>query len=70
LRDANYKGAERLGHGQGYKYAHEGENHFVAQDYLGADKVYYKPTEQGVEKKIKERLEKWRAALSEARKRS
>ena len=31
--------------------------HFVAQDYLGADKVYYEPTEQGVEKKIKERLE-------------
>jgi putative ATPase len=70
LRDANYKGAKRLGHGQGYKYAHEGKNHFVAQDYLGADKVYYQPTEQGVEKKIKERVEKWRAALSEARKKN
>jgi len=70
LRDANYKGAERLGHGQGYKYAHEGENHFVAQDYLGADRIYYQPTEQGVEKKIKERVEKWRAALSEARKKA
>jgi putative ATPase len=70
LRDAHYKGAERLGHGQGYQYAHEGKDHFVAQDYLGADKIYYEPTEQGVEKKIKERVEKWRAQLSEARKKN
>jgi len=61
LRDAHYSGAKKLGHGEGYKYAHEGENHFVPQDYLGADKIYYEPTEQGVEKKIKERVEKWRA---------
>jgi len=60
LRDANYKGAERLGHGQGYEYAHDHPGHFVPQDYLGADKTYYEPTEQGVEKKIKERLENWR----------
>ena len=69
LRDANYKGAERLGHGKGYEYAHDHPGHFVAQDYLGADKRYYEPTEQGVEKKIKERVEKWREALVEARKR-
>jgi len=37
---------------------------FVAQDYLGADKHYYEPTEQGVEKKIKERVEKWRAEFT------
>src|ERR1017187_8983479 len=60
LRDASYKGAKRLGHGQGYQYAHDGKDHFVAQDYLGVDKIFYKPTEQGVEKKIKERLENWR----------
>ena len=60
LRDASYRGAKRLGHGEGYKYAHEYEGHFVAQDYLGADKRYYEPTEQGVEKKIKERLDHWR----------
>jgi putative ATPase len=60
LRDAHYQGAKRLGHGEGYKYAHDFPEHFVAQDYLGADKRYYEPTEQGVEKKIKERLEKWR----------
>lgn len=60
LRDKSYKGAERLGHGQGYQYAHDGKDHFVAQDYLGVDKTFYEPTEQGVEKKIKERLEHWR----------
>ncbi|HEY5043365.1 MAG TPA: replication-associated recombination protein A [Verrucomicrobiae bacterium] len=64
LRDASYKGAKKLGHGTGYEYAHDGKDHFVAQDYLGADKIYYQPTEQGVEKKIKERVEKWRAAFA------
>ena len=64
LRDTHYKGAERLGHGQGYEYAHDHPEHFVAQDYLGADKHYYEPTEQGVEKKIKERVEKWRAEFT------
>jgi putative ATPase len=67
LRDAHYSGAKKLGHGTGYKYAHEGKDHFVAQDYLGADKRYYEPTEQGVEKKIKERVEKWRAEFSKMR---
>ena len=67
LRDASYKGAKRLGHGQGYQYAHDHPGHFVAQDYLGADQRYYEPTEEGVEKKIKERLEKWRAQLAQAK---
>jgi putative ATPase len=70
LRDANYPGAKRLGHGQGYEYAHDHPGHFVAQDYLGADKRYYEPTEQGVEKKIKERVEKWRAQLLESKNQS
>ena len=39
LRDAHYQGAKRLGHGEGYKYAHDYPEHFVAQDYLGADKA-------------------------------
>ncbi len=69
LRDSSYRGAKRLGHGEGYKYAHDYEGHFVPQDYLGADKRYYEPTEQGVEKKIKERLEKWRALAKAAVKR-
>ncbi len=60
LRDGHYKGAKTLGHGAGYQYAHDGKDHFVPQDYLGAAKRYYDPTEQGVEKKIKERLDNWR----------
>jgi putative ATPase len=67
LRDAHYKGAERLGHGQGYQYAHDHPDHFAAQDYLGADRRYYEPTDQGVEKKIRERVEKWRSLLIKAR---
>ena len=68
LRDAHYAGAERLGHGKGYEYAHSHPGHFVAQDYLGAARRYYEPTEQGVEKKIKERVEKWRAELDKTKK--
>ena len=68
LRDTHYQGAERLGHGKGYEYAHDHPGHFVAQDYLGTDKIYYEPTEQGAEKKIKERVEKWRSELAAARK--
>ena len=68
LRDTHYRGAERLGHGQGYEYAHDHPGHFVAQDYLGAVKRYYEPTEQGVEKKIKERVEKWRVELDRIKK--
>jgi putative ATPase len=70
LRDAHYAGAKKLGHGVGYEYAHDHPGHFVAQDYLGGDKRYYEPTEQGTEKKIRERVEKWRALLEEARKSS
>jgi putative ATPase len=66
LRDAHYQGAKRLGHGKGYKYAHDFPEHYVAQDYLGEGKRYYEPSDQGVEKKIKERVEKWRAIASGA----
>jgi putative ATPase len=65
LRDGHYQGAKRLGHGEGYKYAHDYAGHFVAQDYLGALRRYYEPTAQGVEKKIKERVENWRKLVEE-----
>ena len=67
LRDAHYTGAQRLGHGQDYKYAHDFPGHFVPQDYLGADRRYYEPTSEGSEKKIRERLEKWRAQIEAVR---
>jgi len=66
LRDAHYAGAKRLGHGEGHKYAHGYEGNFVPQDYLGTMKRYYEPGEQGVEKKIKERVERWRQLTAEA----
>jgi len=68
LRDAHYAGAKRLGHGKGYQYSHEQPGHFGAQDFLGANKTYYEPTEQGAEKAIRERVAKWRAILAQARK--
>ena len=58
LKDASYKGAKRLGHGQGYKYAHDYANHFVKQDYVPEGIQYYVPTEIGFEKELKARLKK------------
>lgn len=61
LKDSSYRGAERLGHGQGYRYPHHYPGHYVKQDYLPpglAGKKFYRPTEQGREKKIKEDLDK------------
>lgn len=56
LKDAHYRGAGRLGRGKGYKYPHDYPGHYTAQDYLPRKREYYRPTEQGDEKRIKERL--------------
>ncbi len=56
LKDASYKGAARLGRGKGYRYPHDYPGHYVAQEYLPQKREYYRPTEQGEEKRIKERL--------------
>lgn len=58
LKDASYSGAETLGHGKGYKYAHDYEGHYVKQKYTRKKVKYYEPTNIGYESKIKERLEK------------
>jgi putative ATPase len=68
LQDGTYPGAERLGHGKGYQYAHDHAGHFVVQDYLGAPRRFYEPSTQGTERKIKERLDQWRALIEKARK--
>ncbi len=65
LRDAHYRGAEKLGHGQGYKYAHDYEGGFVPQEYLGVDATYYEPTDHGREARIKARLEALRRLRDE-----
>nr|WP_084170970.1 replication-associated recombination protein A [Desulfofalx alkaliphila] len=59
LRDAHYKGAKELGHGLGYKYAHDYPGAWVLQQYL-PDKLvgteYYRPNDRGVERKMKEKI--------------
>ena len=63
LQDAHYKGAEKLGHGTGYKYAHDYPGHYVEQQYLPdeiKDARFYEPGDLGYEKKIKEHLQKLR----------
>lgn len=59
LMDAHYKGAAKLGHGLGYLYAHNYENHYVKQQYLPdeiKDEVFYVLSDMGYEKKLKEYL--------------
>jgi putative ATPase len=56
LKDASYKGAKRLGRGKEYQYPHDFPGHYVEQVYLPLKRVYYRPTEQGEERRIKERL--------------
>lgn len=63
IRNAPTQLMKDLGYGKGYKYAHDYEGHFVNQQHLPdsiKDNKYYFPTENGTEKNIKERLEKWR----------
>ncbi|MEQ1861748.1 MAG: replication-associated recombination protein A [Chthoniobacteraceae bacterium] len=68
LRSTGHKkGAKALGH-VGYKYAHDGEGHYVPQAYLPEGRRYYEPGDQGAEKRIKERLDYWRSVFEQAEK--
>ena len=61
LQDAHYKGSAKLGHGVGYKYAHDYKNHYVKQQYLPYElsgKEFYKPTGNGYEVKIREHMKR------------
>ena len=63
LKDAHYKGAAKLGHGIGYKYAHDYNNHYVKQQYLPdglEDTVFYEPTGLGYEEKVINHMKKIR----------
>jgi putative ATPase len=57
LQDAHYHGHENLGHGIGYKYAHDYPMHYVDQQYLPdeiKDETFYHPTENGYEATIRD----------------
>lgn len=60
LKDAHYRGANRLERGEGYLYPHDYEGHYVKQDYMDEKKHFYIPASQGFERIIKKRLEKRR----------
>lgn len=64
LRDGHYKGAERLGHGEGYKYAHDFDGAYVPQAHLPEGRVFYHPSDRGEEKRIAERLAHWRSVFA------
>ncbi len=63
LKDSHYPGAARLKHGEGYKYAHDYEEGFVEQDYLGVDRTYYVPTDRGHEANIRAYLARVRGRV-------
>ncbi len=63
LKDRHYSGAKRLGHGEGYQYAHDQPDAIAAQDYLGIEKEYYRPTDRGFEQELGQRLAEIRARL-------
>lgn len=61
LKDAHYKGASKLGHGLGYKYAHDYPDHYVKQQYLPYElngKEFYKPGKNGYEEKIRAHMKR------------
>lgn len=63
LQDAHYKGSKNLGHGVGYKYAHDYKNHYVKQQYLPYElsgKEFYSPSGNGYEQKIKAHMKRIR----------
>ena len=64
LQDKHYGGAEKLGHGMGYLYAHDFPEHYVKQQYLPDElvgRIFYHPSENGYEKQIGERLRRLRS---------
>lgn len=61
LQDSHYKGAGTMGHGVGYKYAHDYPGHYVEQQYLPSEiegSVFYRPTENGYEEVIRRYFER------------
>jgi putative ATPase len=66
LRDSHYAGAKSFGHGAGYLYPHDFEGGFVPQRCLEGGRQYYDPSSNGLEARIKERLDHYRKQWEEA----
>jgi len=68
IKDAN-RDAVALGHGKGYKYPHDHPDHFLPQQYLPREVLgtyFYRPSNQGYESEVANRLERWRTAQRQA----
>ncbi len=63
LRCTHYAGAEKLGHGEGYVYAHDTSDGIAELDYLGVDREYYQPVDRGHEAIMRQQLETLRPRL-------
>jgi putative ATPase len=59
------RAAKTLGH-TGYQYSHEGDGAYIPQAYLPEGRRYYDPSENGYEKRVKERLDYWRALFEQS----
>jgi len=67
LRDPNSNGARKMQkESESYKYPHSFDGHFVAQEYMGVPKVYYRPGALGYEEKIRQRIDYWRNARNQS----
>ena len=70
LRNAPTSMMKGMGYGRGYRYPHDDQDKIVEQDYLPEgirERTFYRPTTEGMERKIKERLERWQALRAKKR---
>ena len=65
LRSSAYKSSKKLGHGEGYQYSHDSEEGYIPQAYLPEGRRYYEPSNNGMEIKVRERLDYWRRRFEE-----
>ena len=70
IRDKGGKASKRAGHGQGYAYSHEYPEGISGQDYLSEPLSLYTPSANGLESRIADRLERWRALKAESKKKA
>jgi putative ATPase len=70
IRNAPMKLMKEIGYGKDYRYAHDYPEALVNQGYFPSElreRIYYRPTNRGHERVIKEKLDKWRKILAQRR---